>query len=761
MTYDVLNRMVRHEAPAITQGSELEVNRFRYDGMSNLLSATNDNARVTRTYYRNGQLRTDSSRIRTDVRSHVDTLWTGYTAYTYGLGYRYDRNGRRTAVVYPSNLLATPNLAGLRDRVRYGYHPATGELAWVEGLGANTRFDYRYDARGRPDTTYMPGNITEWYTYDQASRRTHRHATMPTGGGMPGGYLRADTLGYDHRNKLLGGNGRVTNEFVAASFTYDGLGHLVSSFRTPSTTTEQWRVDPLGNQTFSQQTNGDILPRWDHTIQPGTGRLTLRMTPISDSLKTADTISYYYDPKGNRTSVQERGKAVPNPHYIPSEPPLLQRIVETLSMYRGDGVMFEFRRLSSLQLGAPVRLKEIYAYDALGRRVWRRSRAGYSLGDSLARDSICNRSVPSSECASMAERTIWDGDQVIGERRDYISSGNMGGWETHYGRVAYAHAGGIDQPTEIVRFNGGAPDFAVIPHRNWQGAVDVVTFTGARHKECGPHNWQEWRSICYPVDLPLRTAYGEPPLSNRDDVDPGRASWMGSVVDDSRDPSGLMYRRNRYLDPKSGQFTQPDPIGLAGGLNLYGYANGDPVSYSDPYGLCPPAPCDDSPENSPAGLLAQGRLLWNGLRTLAANLPVIGDGNDISTVVSGRDVIAGENVGPGGRILAGAGIISPVGSGGAFRGIADAIGRGHAYLSHVVRRGEFRALGIRTQSQFTAHVQNVMNNARGADVRQLSRGRTAYWDSGSGTVVIHDPRSADQGTAFRPTGGRRYFAGLK
>jgi uncharacterized protein RhaS with RHS repeats len=35
-----------------------------------------------------------------------------------------------------------------------------------------------------------------------------------------------------------------------------------------------------------------------------------------------------------------------------------------------------------------------------------------------------------------------------------------------------------------------------------------------------------------------------------------------------------------------GQFTQEDPIGLAGGLNLYGYANGDPVNFSDPFGLC-------------------------------------------------------------------------------------------------------------------------------------------------------------------------------
>jgi uncharacterized protein RhaS with RHS repeats len=49
----------------------------------------------------------------------------------------------------------------------------------------------------------------------------------------------------------------------------------------------------------------------------------------------------------------------------------------------------------------------------------------------------------------------------------------------------------------------------------------------------------------------------------------------------------LMYMRNRYYDPATGRFTQQDPIGLAGGLNLYGFANGDPVNFSDPFGLNP------------------------------------------------------------------------------------------------------------------------------------------------------------------------------
>jgi len=48
----------------------------------------------------------------------------------------------------------------------------------------------------------------------------------------------------------------------------------------------------------------------------------------------------------------------------------------------------------------------------------------------------------------------------------------------------------------------------------------------------------------------------------------------------------LVYKRNRYYDPASGRFTSQDPLGLGGGLNVYGFAGGDPVNEDDPFGLC-------------------------------------------------------------------------------------------------------------------------------------------------------------------------------
>ncbi len=48
--------------------------------------------------------------------------------------------------------------------------------------------------------------------------------------------------------------------------------------------------------------------------------------------------------------------------------------------------------------------------------------------------------------------------------------------------------------------------------------------------------------------------------------------------------TGLHYNLFRYYDPVSGRFTQVDPIGLAGGINLYQYAP-NPLNWIDPWGL--------------------------------------------------------------------------------------------------------------------------------------------------------------------------------
>ncbi len=42
-----------------------------------------------------------------------------------------------------------------------------------------------------------------------------------------------------------------------------------------------------------------------------------------------------------------------------------------------------------------------------------------------------------------------------------------------------------------------------------------------------------------------------------------------------------IYLHARYFDPKLGIFLSPDPIGVKGGTNGYGYGFGDPINSSD------------------------------------------------------------------------------------------------------------------------------------------------------------------------------------
>jgi RHS repeat-associated protein len=53
--------------------------------------------------------------------------------------------------------------------------------------------------------------------------------------------------------------------------------------------------------------------------------------------------------------------------------------------------------------------------------------------------------------------------------------------------------------------------------------------------------------------------------------------WRGK----RQDPSGLFCMGTRYYDPSGGRFISPDPYGHFGSLDLYSFANGNPVLYWD------------------------------------------------------------------------------------------------------------------------------------------------------------------------------------
>lgn len=72
----------------------------------------------------------------------------------------------------------------------------------------------------------------------------------------------------------------------------------------------------------------------------------------------------------------------------------------------------------------------------------------------------------------------------------------------------------------------------------------------------------------------------------------GIGSPSGSVTVNLRFPgqyhdaeSGLHYNWNRYYNPAIGRYITSDPIGLAGGMNTFGYVAQNPVNWTDSQGL--------------------------------------------------------------------------------------------------------------------------------------------------------------------------------
>ncbi|MFN2398534.1 MAG: RHS repeat-associated core domain-containing protein [Gemmatimonadaceae bacterium] len=584
MSYDAANRLISRNVPGVWYPEEslngysfprytvgyttpTDAATFQYDPVGNLIRADNVDARVIRVYNKNGTLAADTLQVRT-------YNGTDFSKHVYGVRYGYDRNGRRRWMKHPQVL--APRVSGIpKDSVAYAYNTFGALSEVVDVLGNRVKFFY--DLNGRTDSTSYPGSVWEKRYYDLGDRMWRRLQKSPITGtdGFQNGIIHDDTLSYDARGRILTGRGA---RFEVHDLYYTGLGAIAvgrdgsNPTGPPSwSTTDQWWYDALGNYEYAIRTARE-QSRNAYIYDPGKGRIRRTNEALGGTTGAMQDTSAY-DASGNLWKLRRKNWYNDCSRYDIgcSNIPYYHTSV---NYYSADNKLYVVDKRSELSDTAEYSgTFEESRYDALGRRVLRRARAECT----------------GTDCGNFIERFVYDGDQFLYEIHfpgsDAVPSDSLERDTTRlyynsYGRVAYTHAAGIDQPVSVIRVDYGIWALtAVFPHQNWRGQFDVGTFDDGKAKRCnGPDcvnvNWQGQN---------INVAYE---LKQQITLDGGPSGYFGSLIGNKREASGNLYMRNRYYDPHAGRFTQEDPIGLAGGVNVYGFAKGDPVNFSDPFGLC-------------------------------------------------------------------------------------------------------------------------------------------------------------------------------
>ena len=542
--YDGLNRLRSRSGPNAAT--------YTYDQGGHILTANNAAARISRAYFPNGQLKTDTLRIATS-----DSTAPSYTQHVYALTSAYDLSGRRTQI---GQALVSGGYSTGSGTTSYAYSPLSGLLETVtDQFGVKYRYGYDADSRVSSITSRygQADSVSEVHRYDPDSRLTRRLISMN------GATVRDDSLFYDQRSKI---KVRLNSGVPFDSASYDGRGRTTHSVF--GAVDERLTVDVFGNTV--NKTGLRVSPaNADNAYSGATGRL-LRQTSLG-SQGHSDSTAYGYNQLGNLTETQSLVEASDvygfmtirtrnSDHYDDRN-----KLDQHLFVY--DTVWASIVTPNFDTQGSNIvkyTTMALYRYDAIGRRVWART----------MRDTLCTKDRSPerlSGCASTVTRTVWDGDQLFYEFQSEgktgasaadLESDATGG--TYFGAVGYVHGAALDAPLAIYKSG-----YQVLPISAWHGQFDAGI--------CGA-------TMCSSDQVPFTDRHVFGPVHS---VVP---SWYGSLITNQLDPSGYVYLRNRYYDPASGRFTQEDPIGLAGGLNLYGFGGGDPVNYADPFGLWPAVP---------------------------------------------------------------------------------------------------------------------------------------------------------------------------
>nr|WP_301286269.1 RHS repeat-associated core domain-containing protein [Serratia nevei] len=387
-------------------------------------------------------------------------------------------------------------------------------------------------------------------------------AKGPTGQTAGGNRLLVRRYRYDASGQLTDINDTRRGQLA---YRYDPVGRLLEA------------QSRLGHETFDFDPASNLM---DPAEQREAERQRMpRIKALDNLLKQYAGTHYQYDARGNLTQRWHNGK----------EGRFTWDLFDRLTHYEDD------------------RLKVDYSYDALGRRLSKHSQAHYEerreAGPHWNRAERVKRN---RELQCGFTLYGWDGDTLAWESKIADEDG-FGARTTHYVYepgsfvpVAQAvHNDAIellDQPEygDYYRQSedplwGPPPPAPPINSLAWYQCDHLGTpqeLTDEHSEIAWSAEYRAWGV----AQEAIRKASGKAPIAN-----PIRC--QGQYHDHE---SGLHYNRYRYYDPEVGRFVSKDPIGYAGGLNVFQYVP-NPTGWIDPLGLAS-CPCDCEKVLADAGL---------------------------------------------------------------------------------------------------------------------------------------------------------------
>ncbi len=477
--------------------------------------------------------------VRTyDGRGNVLTRILSRVTPADSLRLSWDVAGRRTALVHN------------RDSVAYFYGAVTGDLdstvvQWA-GLGLpSRRITFSWDVLGRrsqltlPATTAAPHRLTYRYDANGLLRRLwSRHGAAPVTGNI---------FNFSVINEQVDAVGRLTGQKFRCNDALPG-----NPCAGGGSTVTGFRYDRLGQL------------RW-----------TLR-APVTDSMQ--------YDDAGNMVGRTDA--------------------VEYWRWHRFlvDGATNQLMSDSLLGGSAPVVRR--FLYDSAGARVEEDTRATYwdptqwyyvdasgrmtGQGYTVVGGGVQGVAGGASTCLYDAEGQVvfpCGDDGTVALAHDGANVVGFPGL-ANQPRATFVHGPGLDDMLlGIVRAGGsGAPDYReIVWVTDGSGRQFAVGTTGGLDPTTASLNTSTFPGWQFAGGTGNSFGFG--------------ASRQSDTLQNSTAVARLSAFRNRFYDQTTGRWLQEDPIGVAGGTNLYQFNGNNPVAYTDPFGLCPNPPCrsEDDP----------------------------------------------------------------------------------------------------------------------------------------------------------------------